>query len=67
MVGKMSQITSWVVVHSLFWAQHKRWIPIGLMGFVHMHQKIPIIERCGSPNHVQNIMEKTMALPSIII
>jgi len=58
MVRKVSQITSWVLVCSLFWAQHKRWIPIQLMGCVHMHWRIPIIERCGSPNHVQDVMEK---------
>ncbi len=58
MVGKVSQITSWVFVRSLFWAQHKRWIPIRLMGCVHMHWRILIIERCASPNHVQNVMEK---------
>jgi hypothetical protein len=59
MVGKVSQIISWVFMCSLFWAQLNKWIPIGSMGCVHTHWRIPIIERCGSPNHVQNVMEKT--------
>ncbi len=39
--------------------QRKRWISIGLMGCVHMHQGIFVIEEWGSPNCVQNVMEKT--------
>jgi hypothetical protein len=31
---------------------------MGLMGCVHMHQGIPTIEGCGSPSHVQNVVEK---------
>jgi hypothetical protein len=29
------------------------------MGYVHMHQRILAIEGCGSPNCVQDTMEKT--------
>ncbi len=45
-------------MHSLPWVQHKRWIPIESMGCEHMHQKILTIEGCGSPSHIQSIMEK---------
>jgi hypothetical protein len=38
MTTKMLWITSWVPVHSLPWAQCKKWIPIGSMGCVHTHQ-----------------------------
>jgi hypothetical protein len=31
---------------------------MGSMGSVHMHQRIPTIKRCGSPSHVQSIVEK---------
>jgi hypothetical protein len=59
MATKVLWIASWVLVRLLPWAQCKRWIPIKLMGCVHTHRRIPIIERCGSPNHVWNIEEKT--------
>jgi hypothetical protein len=38
MATKMSQIASWVLICSLPWTQHKRWIPIRSMGCVHTHQ-----------------------------
>jgi hypothetical protein len=38
--------------------QRKKWISIGLMGCVHMHQGILAIEGWGSPSCVQNVMEK---------
>jgi hypothetical protein len=50
MATKVSQITSWVFMCSLPWAQRKKWIPIGLMGCVHTNQRILIIEGWGSPN-----------------
>jgi hypothetical protein len=59
MVAKVLQITSWVLVRSLPWAQHKSWIPIGLMGCVHTHQRIFLIKGWGSPSHVQSVVEKT--------
>jgi hypothetical protein len=58
MVAKMSQTASWVPMSSLPWVQHKRWILIGSMGCVHIHQGVHAIERCGSPSHVRNILEK---------
>jgi hypothetical protein len=48
MEAKMSWTTSWVPVYSLPWALCKKWIPIGLMGYVHAHQGTPTIEECGS-------------------
>jgi hypothetical protein len=51
MVPKTSRVATWV--------QHKKWIPEGSMGCVHTHQGRPTIERCGSPNHVRNVIEKT--------
>jgi hypothetical protein len=54
-----SQIASWVLVCSLPWVQHKKWIPIRSMECVHTHQKIPTIDGCGSLSHVQNFVEKT--------
>jgi hypothetical protein len=59
MVTKMSWITSWVHLHSLWWTQCKRWIPIRSMGCVHTHQRIPASEGWGSPSHIQSAMEKT--------
>jgi len=57
MVVKVPQIASWVPMCLLPWAQCKRWIPIGLMGCVHTHQKT--LEGWGSPNHIWNVMQKT--------
>jgi hypothetical protein len=57
--AKVSWITSWVPIYLLPWAQCKRWIPIGLMGCVHMHQMITTIERWSSPSHIQSVVEKT--------
>jgi len=34
-----------------------RWIPIGSIGCVHMHQGITIIEGWGNPSCIQNAME----------
>jgi hypothetical protein len=59
MVTKVLRIASWIVVHLLPRAQCKRWIPIGWMGCVHMHQKWLIIKRYSNPSHVRNTMEKT--------
>jgi len=28
------------------------------MGCVHMHPKIPVIEKCGNPNRLQSVVEK---------
>jgi len=58
MATKVLQIASWVLVCSLPWAPHKRWIPIGSMGCVHTHQKMFIIEGWGSPSHVRNVVQK---------
>jgi len=58
MVAKVSQITSWVLVHSLSWTQHKRWIPIRLMGCVHTHWGMPAIEGWSNSNRIQNVGEK---------
>jgi hypothetical protein len=55
---KMLWTTSWVLMCSLPWAQCKRWTLVALMGCVHMHRKIPIIERCGNLSHIQNVVEK---------
>ncbi len=43
---------------SLPWVQHKRWIPIGSIGCVHTHWGNLVIEGCGNPSHIQNIVEK---------
>jgi hypothetical protein len=53
MVEKVSQIASWVLMHLLPWAQHKR-----LMGCVHTHKGKPAIEGCGSPSHIQSVVKK---------
>jgi len=58
MATKVSQIASWVLVHSLPWTPHKKWIPIGLMGFVHTHWRMPIVEGWGSPSHLRSVMQK---------
>jgi hypothetical protein len=58
MAAKVSRIASWVLVHSLSWAQRKRWIPIGSMGCVHTHQRILTIEGWGSLSHIQKVVEK---------
>jgi hypothetical protein len=59
MMAKVSRIPSWVPVRSLPWAQHKRWIPIGLMGCVHTHWRMLAIEGWDSPSHTWNAMQKT--------
>jgi len=58
MMAKVSRTTSWIHVHLLPWEQHKRWIPIGSMGCVHTHQRIPTIEGCGSPNRIRSVAKK---------
>ncbi len=58
MVTKVSRIASWVLVCSLLWVQHKRWIPIGLMRCVHTHQGILAIEKWGNPNCIRSVVEK---------
>jgi hypothetical protein len=35
MATKVLQTISWVFVHLLPWAQHKKWIPVRSMGCVH--------------------------------
>jgi hypothetical protein len=55
---KVSRIPSWVLMCSLPWVQCKRWIPIWSMGCVHTNQKILRSERCGSLNHIWNVVEK---------
>jgi hypothetical protein len=57
MVANVLQTSSWVPMHSLPWAQCKRWTPIRLMRYVHTHQKIPTIKGCGSPKHIQKTKE----------
>jgi hypothetical protein len=58
MATKVLWIGSWILVHSLPWTQHNKWIPIGLMGCVHTHQRIFTIEECGSPSCIQSVVEK---------
>jgi hypothetical protein len=59
MATKVLRITSWVLMCSLPWTlECKKWIPIGLMGCVHTHRRIPTIKNWGSPNCVWNVMEK---------
>ncbi len=55
---KVSQIASWAPMNSLLWVQRKRRTPIILIGCVHTHRKILVIEGCSNPNHVWNIVEK---------
>jgi hypothetical protein len=45
-------------MYLLLWAQCKRWIPIRLMGYVHTHQGILTIEKCGSPSCDRNKVKK---------
>jgi hypothetical protein len=59
MVTKVLQTTSWVLMRSLPWAHHKKWIQIGSMGCVHMHWKKPTIEGWGNSSCVQSVVEKT--------
>ncbi len=54
---KVSQIASWVLVHSLPWAQCKKWIPIELIGCVHTHQGMHVIEGWSSPSQIQNVVQ----------
>jgi hypothetical protein len=58
MTSKVSWTTSWVLMHSLSWTQRKRWIPKGLMGCVHTHQKIFVIKGWGSSSHIRSVVEK---------
>jgi len=59
MAAKVSWITSWAPVHSMPWAQHKRWISIRLMACVHTHWGIHNVEGWGNPSHVRNVVENT--------
>jgi len=52
MVTKVLQITSWVHVCSLGWAQCKKWMPIKLMGCVYTHQGKLTIEGSGSLSYI---------------
>jgi hypothetical protein len=58
MMAKLSWIALWVLMRSLPWTQCKKWIPIGLMGCVHAHQRMFTIEGWGSLSYVQSIVEK---------
>ncbi len=58
MVAKVSWITSWVLMHSLPWTQSKKWIPIGLLGSVHTHWGMLIIEGWGNPSRVWSVVQK---------
>jgi len=58
MATKMSEITSWIHVCSLPYAQCKRWILIRSMGCVQTHRKRLVIDGCGSLNYIQSIVEK---------
>jgi hypothetical protein len=58
MMEKVSQIASWVPMHSLPWAQHKKWIPIGPMGCVHTHRGMPTIKGWGRPSCIWRAMQK---------
>jgi hypothetical protein len=49
-------------MRSLSWTQHKSWIPIRLMGCVHTHWKIHIIEGWGNPSGIRNTVKKTRAI-----
>jgi hypothetical protein len=56
MATKVSWIAWWVLVCLLPWAQHKRWIPIGLMGCVHTHRRMPTIEGWVNPSCIQSVV-----------
>jgi hypothetical protein len=58
MATKVLQIASWVLMCLLPWAQHKRWIPIGLMVCVHTHWKMLITKGWGSPSYIWSAVEK---------
>jgi GH43 family beta-xylosidase len=57
-ITKVLWIASWVPMHSLPWAQHKKWIPIRSIGCVHTHWGRLAIEGCASPSHIQSVVEK---------
>jgi hypothetical protein len=59
MAIKVSQITSWVLMCSLPWAQCKRWIPIRSMGCVHKHWGMPTIQGWGNPSYIWSVVQKT--------
>ncbi len=40
------------------WAQHKRWILIGLMGCAHTSKKLAI-EGCDNTRCIQSVVKKT--------
>jgi hypothetical protein len=56
--AKVLWITSLVPLCSLPWIQCKKWIPIRLIGCVHKHQKILVIERLCNLSCVWNVTEK---------
>jgi hypothetical protein len=58
MATKVLQIASWVLMRSLPWTQHKRWISIRLIACVHTHWGMPTIEGWGSPSHIWSVVEK---------
>jgi hypothetical protein len=59
MVAKMPRISSWVLMHLLWWLQRKKWIPMEWKGSVHTHiEGILPIEGWGSPNCVWSNVKK---------
>jgi hypothetical protein len=58
MVAKVLWIASWVLVRSMPWAQHKRWIHIKSMRCVHTHQRMPTIKRWGNLSHIHSVVKK---------
>jgi hypothetical protein len=59
MVTKVLRMTSWILVCSLPWVQCMKWIHARSMWCVHTHQTRPKIKGCDTPNHIENIVEKT--------
>jgi hypothetical protein len=57
-MAKMLQTTLWVPMPLLPWLQHKKSIPIRLMGCVYTHRKRHAIEGCTSPSYIQSVVEK---------
>jgi len=58
MATKVLWSTSWVLVRSLPWAQHKKWTFIASMGCVHTYQGIYAIEGCGNSSRIWSVVEK---------
>jgi len=58
MATKVLQIASWVLVRHCHEHNVRGGIPIGSMGCVHTHQRMPTIEGWGNPSHVRNVVKK---------